>query len=102
MSEQGEQPDKKINVEWTRERIANYRDAAGGWVDVHTYSYDGNVQRECFTEHGKSVDETIHEGMLVGFDGTGNKVDLVYDGVMPVVACTELADSLEAQLATDQ
>lgn len=98
MTGEGSAPNRAIQM--TRDRISTYRDGAGGWVDVHTYSLDGVVQRECTTYPDMPVEESFHQSLLVGYDGEGNQVALHYDGIRTPEACAALADSLEQQLNT--
>lgn len=84
--------------EMTMYRVNGYRAAAEGQFDIHTYSYNGEVQRECLSLPGEPVDKEIHGSMLTGFDSEGNTVQLTYDGAMSAESLTALADSLEAQL----
>lgn len=94
----GEVPAINRAEQMIRARISTYRDGAGGWVDVHTYSLDGVIQRECTTHPEMPVDEISHRSLLVGYDGEGNQVALHYDGVMAFEACAAFAYNLEQQL----
>lgn len=98
MSEFGETQSRGVAIEMTRDRIEMYRDAARGWLEVHTFSYGGSVQRECFTEAGTPLAEPLMTDMCQGVNEQGEPVVLDYDGVMVPVECAQLADSLEKQI----
>lgn len=99
MSERGEECQPTPD-ELTRTRVAMYRDAARGCVDIHTLSINGNTVLEHITEPGEPFPADLLEKHTQRWELFGGPAELKYTGIIGQEACATLADNLEAQLAT--
>lgn len=95
----GERAGNQSTEETTRDTMSKYNRAALGWHDIHTFSYDGEVQAEILTAGGGTISDNLLDlYKKYGRNSEGMPVSLEYDGVMSKESFAELADSLQAQL----